>query len=117
MTSDTLPFPGGAPRRRRGVSRSQLDRTLLAWRTAGTLAGDEYAAARSALRDAAEAVDAARTALRDGTGSPYTLSMAVRIYAELIHSLGPAEGSADAELAGFLAGLGTPSRVSDAPDP
>lgn len=84
MTATQDPLFGA--RRRRGVSRSQLDRTLTAWRKAGTLSGDEFAALRSTLRDAAEAVDAARAALRDpdGKGSPYTLSMCVRVYADLL---------------------------------
>jgi hypothetical protein len=79
-------------RRRRGIARSQLDRTLTALRKAGHLAGDEHAAARSMLRDAAEAVDVARDSMRAGEGSPYTLSMCLRVYRELLDRAATLEG-------------------------
>ena len=113
MASEQLPLGGTGVRRRRGIARTQLDRTLSAWKRDDQLTGDEYAAARSVLRDAAEAVDAARHQLRDGQGSAYTLAMCLRTYAELLEQLGPdREGSDDGELRAFLAGLGAPA-VSD----
>jgi hypothetical protein len=75
------PLFGAKPRR--GISRRQLDVTLLAWRKAGTCAGDEHAALRDCLRSAASAVDVARAAMHDG-GSPYTVAVCTRIYAELL---------------------------------
>jgi hypothetical protein len=102
-------------RRRRGIARSQLDRTLTALRKAGTLAGDEHAAARSMLRDAAEAVDVARESMRAGDGSPYTLSMCLRVYRELLDmARHDQEGSADAfdELLRAFGDAGTEVRDS-----
>lgn len=64
MTGEQLRIGGTAARRRRGIARQMLDRQLAAWKRAGVLAGDEHAATRAALRDAAEALDAARDALR-----------------------------------------------------
>lgn len=109
--SDTL--PGTSVRRRRGPSRVQLDVTLTAWKAAGILAGPEHAAHRSALRDAAEAVDAARDAVRaarergDNAGA-LTLSTASERLFGMLAAVVPLERGEDTDgLAAFLAGLGT----------
>jgi hypothetical protein len=106
----------GQVRRRRGVQRTQLDRTLQAWRKAGHLTGDEHAAHRSALRAAADAVDAGAAAVTWGReqGEPgrgaHTLALASNTYAQLVVQLGPQEVSDDGDSFGaFLAGLGAPA--------
>ncbi len=111
------PLPGfGRVRRRRGASRSQLDVTLTAWRKAGILAGDDHAAFRSALRDAAEAVDAARDALRDGSGSSYTLTMSTRALFDMLAAVRPPAPAAggDDEWTSFLAAVAGPTVRDDA---
>lgn len=76
------PLFGARPRR--GTSRAMLDRTLTAWRKAGTLGGDEHAALRSTLRDAADAVDMSRALLRDGHVSPFSHARTVALYREAL---------------------------------
>jgi hypothetical protein len=61
-----------------------LDRTLTAWRKAGVLSGDEYAALRSTLRDAADAVDTSRALLREGQVSPFSHARTVALYREAL---------------------------------
>lgn len=75
---------GGSPRRRRGISRANLDRTLAAWRRADGLTGDDHAATRDVLRALADAVDRAREDMRAGDGSPYVLAMVTTKYREAL---------------------------------
>jgi hypothetical protein len=119
-----LAITGTAVPRRRGAAVRQLEVTLRAWRAAGHLEGPDNAAARSALRDAAEAVDAARTAMRAAQHddrAPRTLAECARAlsscsssFESMRASLAPREGADDA-LDAFLAQLGTPA-LSDTPD-
>lgn len=115
MTGD--PLPGfGRVRRRIGPSRRQVDVTLSAWRRAGLLAGDDHAAFRSTLRDAAEAVDAARDALREGTGSAYTLTMTTRALFDMLAAVRPlvAPSGGDDDWTAFLDAVGRPTVRDDA---
>jgi hypothetical protein len=90
-----------------------LERTLRAWKRDDVLTGDTFAAERSALRSLADACDHADRALTDGEGSAYTASMcADRLRVALRDVAAEREGTTDAALGAFLAGLGTTS-VSD----
>jgi hypothetical protein len=105
-------------RRRRGVSRAQLDRTLLAWRRAGILAGDENAAMRSALRDMASAVDDAREAKRHWAdlGEPgrgvKTYGDLSRAYLDALRACAEGTGQGDAidDLLAAFSDAGAPVR-------
>ena len=111
--TEQLRIGGTASRRRFGPRRSAVERTLRAWSRDDVLAGDAYAAERSALRSLADACDAADAALRDGEGSAYTASMCADRLRVAVRDVEAArEGTTDAALGAFLAGLGT-SSVSD----
>lgn len=60
---EQLSIGGASVRKRSGRTAAAVEQTLRAWGKVGTLDGPEHAAARSALRDAAVAVDASRAAL------------------------------------------------------
>lgn len=60
---EQMTLGGTSGRRRTGRTAAAVELTIRAWRKAGTLDGPEHAATRSALRDAAAAVDASRDAL------------------------------------------------------
>lgn len=111
--ADQLRFDGTPARKRQGPRRSALERTLRAWKRDDVLAGDTYAAERSALRALADAADAADRALESGEGSAYTASMCADRFRVALRDVEAARGeTTDAALGAFLAGLGTPT-VSD----
>jgi hypothetical protein len=108
--SDTLPGLGPV-RRRTGPSARAIGVSLTAWRREGLLAGDEWAAVRSALRDAAAAVDASREAMRAGEGTAYTYATCARALFEMLTAVRPivdVKGEAD-EWDAFAASLGAAS--------
>lgn len=72
------------PRRKQGAAEALAVKTLKAWHQAGYLAGDDWALARGALRDAARAVDQAREQMYDGEGSPYSFARANALMVEIM---------------------------------
>lgn len=96
-----------APRRKIGPAEALLAKTLRAWHQAGHLAGDEWAAARGVLRDAARAVDAARHDLQEGEGTAYSFARTNELYRQALDQLRPSGEVTPDAFDAFLADLGT----------
>jgi hypothetical protein len=82
-----------------------LDRTLLDWRRRGVLSGDEWAAARSVLRDLADAVDGSRADARAGECSWLAHARTVTLYREALAAAsegGAPRADIDAALSALL---------------
>jgi hypothetical protein len=77
------------PRRRIGPAEALLGKTLRAWHNSGHLTGDDHAAARGVLRDAARAVDTARADMRAGDGTAYSFARTNELYRQALDALGP----------------------------
>ncbi len=115
---EQLPFPRTRVRRIRGTVETANERTVAAWRKGGDLVGPEHAAARAALRVAAQALDVAADALT-GDARPYAVgiaSSAARTYVDLLTLVGPHEGTGDDALEAWLDGIGAATRVPDSAD-
>ena len=97
-----------APRRKIGAAEALLGKTLRAWHEAGHLVGDEYAAARGVLRDAARAVDAARADMHSGEGTAYSFARTNELYRQALDTRAPAgEVTTGDALDALLADLST----------
>ena len=104
------------PRRRVGPAEALLAKTLRAWHEAGHLTGDEWAAARGVLRDAARAVDAARADLQTGEGSAYSFARTNELYRQALEQLRPSGEVTTDAFDDFLADLSA-GPVRDTPEP
>lgn len=98
---------GGAPRRKIGPAEALLAKTLRAWHEAGHLVGDEHAASRGVLRDAARAVDAARYDMQHGDGTAYSFARTNELYRQALEQLQPGGEVKTDAFDDFLADLGS----------
>lgn len=96
-----------APRRKVGPAEALLAKTLRAWHAAGHLVGDDHAAARGILRDAARAVDAARYDMQTGEGTAYSFARTNELYRQALEQLQPAGEVTGDAFDDFLADLGS----------
>lgn len=99
----------GAPRRRKGAAEALLDQTLRAWRDAGYLQGDDWAAARGVLRDMARAVDMARADMYAGEGSAYSLARCNALYAEAMAAYRKGEDAPHDSIDALIANISGPA--------
>jgi hypothetical protein len=92
----------------RGASYEAVCTTVAAMVAKGDLTGDEFAAQRQALMEAATAVDTARALLDDGEGNVWTYANCVNLLSRQLEAL--VKGTArvgddvDAQIAAILGG-------------
>lgn len=120
------PLPGMVPPRGRAIPRGRTERgfdeAVAAARAAGRLEDAATRALVGATRDLARAIDRATPGPRDEVTRPYDLvplAQLAREYRANVEALGllPAPSTGGDSLDAFLAGIGTPARVSDPSQP
>jgi hypothetical protein len=108
MSDETL-FGSDEPATRpEGPSLTAVRQTLAAWEETGHLVGDDHAAARGVLLDAARAVDAGRADLKTGSASAFSFARCNELLRLALDALGPKVGGGiDDDLARLVDQLGS----------